>query len=600
MPSTSDSDESEYSEAGELWNEEDEASPPLVSSAPIEQTAASSTATNQAADMTAAAAAMTTAATKSTVAAKTNAAAAAAVKTNAAATAAAPSALAVDAVIRGESFKFLSPDQVDLLVSLIDPIIYSDKQPIPHASSILFVLAGEVSVHDREGKSSIAALTSGDMHGHIELLLAGTKGAGSTRLFSSRDRTVCATLSQDEIRAHLPLLPGLLVLNGCPWLLDLPYDDRAYIAGGLFPHVYEKGQYLVHQGAPVNGLSMIIRGSCTVTQKIKRRPGDASKKVVTELYTGHFFGEMSLVAEAAGTANANASVLAHTDIVATCIFPANKSKTLLSRSAEFREALMKEIQRKEHIQNRRRTSSQVDSVGIGLVRSASMQRVTEYQKRKSTKRVRHSTRVVRSREKQDAETITAEEGEAVSSATKGKRASKKTVTIINGYAVLQTLGKGSFGKVKLVEKGDEYFAMKIISRSILKRLHRQVPGQSESDHEEQVNAMMMEVALMKRMHHVNVIGLEEVLDDPSHEQLYIISEYCAGGEVMQKAQISPSTQSNIDGSMGLIGQPLPRALAHKYTRDLVRGIAYCHSQGIVHRDIKPENLCTCWAVGGHL
>ncbi len=587
---SSDSEESVYSEAGALWegDEEVEVVAPTVdqaSSGQIEQDAAASATSDK-----------TDTAINSTDAEST-----------ASDDPEAPSfAPAVDAEIRGESFRFLSPESIDILVSLLTPRTksYHDKQTVQHSGGILFVLRGEVSVVETHRIGSIATLIAGETHGQIELLLQGTRGISPTRLSSSRDSTLCASLSQAEIEANLPLLPGLLVLNKCSWLRDLPHDDRAYIAAGLSPRVYEMGQYLVRQGAPVDGLSMIIRGTCKVTQKIGQEEGpvspkivnmlglgDVSTKVVTHLYTGHFFGEMSLVAEAIvkGKIDANASVVADTEIVATAVFPANQSKVLLSRSAEFREALVQEVKRKEAIQKRRKTGSQLDKIG-GLVRSASMQRVTEHQHLKSKKKVRHSTIVVRSRTKTNEpehNTKTAEK-EADAPSKKTKNVSKRNVTIINGFVVLETLGKGSFGKVKLVEKGGKYFAMKIISRSILKRMKRRVTGQSIADHEQEVSTMMMEVALMKRMHHVNVIGLEEVLDDPNHEQLYIISEYCAGGEVMQKAQKSAQSK---DGGRRLVGQPLPRKLAHRYTRDLVRGIAYCHSQGIVHRDIKPENLC---------
>lgn len=41
--------------------------------------------------------------------------------------------------------------------------------------------------------------------------------------------------------------------------------------------------------------------------------------------------------------------------------------------------------------------------------------------------------------------------------------------VINNYTIIKKLGEGSFGKVKLCQKGDKLFAMKIYNKFLLKK-----------------------------------------------------------------------------------------------------------------------------------
>ena len=486
----------------------------------------------------------------------------------------------VERVIWSKSYDFLDEKSKPILIPLLKEraICLSDKEPIDSSASIVFVLSGEVSVHDQTG-NAIAALTAGDTHGHADIIFSKRMSEhATTYLSSSRNSTTCAVLKQDEINKHLPLLPALLLLRNNSLLTNLPYVDRSYIATNLLPRVFTMGQFIIEKNTSSPGVFIIVSGRCKISEEVKSY-GEKDERVITKLLPGHIFGEMSLLPKNLDRKYANTNVIADSNTVKTCFFSFENAQELLLRSEEFNSKLKEEIDRKFNIKQKRMSS--IVSGGAALARSESMQRITEHQE-KNTRQVRHSHKVIRIR----SDVVGPENdalGKPAYASTNVKN--RKSLVVINGYVCLHTLGKGSFGKVKLVEKNGEFYAMKIISRSILKRYNKLAMrnhGQQNVETQKEVEAVMMEVALMKQMHHVNVVGLVEVLDDPNHELLYIVSEYCAGGEVMRR--------KSSDDNNRLVGSPLEPSLAYKYTRHLIRGITYCHSQGIVHRDLKPENL----------
>lgn len=96
---------------------------------------------------------------------------------------------------------------------------------------------------------------------------------------------------------------------------------------------------------------------------------------------------------------------------------------------------------------------------------------------------------------------------------------------INNYEILDELGRGEHGKVKLGRdlNTGQYIAMKIVPRySKLRRLGRL--GAPEEK-------VKKEVAILKKARHPNVVSLLEVIDDPTRHKVYIVLEFVENGEI---------------------------------------------------------------------
>ncbi|PWN21166.1 Pkinase-domain-containing protein, partial [Microstroma glucosiphilum] len=146
------------------------------------------------------------------------------------------------------------------------------------------------------------------------------------------------------------------------------------------------------------------------------------------------------------------------------------------------------------------------------------------------------------------------------------------------YLLLQTLGEGEFGKVKLgvhKEWGEEV-AVKLIKREKVggdkMRLDISPPGVPPKD-PAKMTKVEREIQVLKDMRHPNIVRLYEVIE--SDRYIGIVLEYASGGELFD------------------------HILAHKYLKDrdacrlfaqLVSGVNYLHQKKVVHRDLKLENL----------
>jgi serine/threonine protein kinase len=82
-----------------------------------------------------------------------------------------------------------------------------------------------------------------------------------------------------------------------------------------------------------------------------------------------------------------------------------------------------------------------------------------------------------------------------------------------------------------------------------------------------------EIDIMKKMSHVGIVQLYDVVYDSTNDYIYIVMEYCSGGDL--------ST---------IITNQLSETEIHGYFHQLAEAFKYLHKQKILHRDIKPQNI----------
>uniref|UniRef100_A0A8B9ZUT1 Calcium/calmodulin dependent protein kinase kinase 1 n=1 Tax=Anas zonorhyncha TaxID=75864 RepID=A0A8B9ZUT1_9AVES len=129
-------------------------------------------------------------------------------------------------------------------------------------------------------------------------------------------------------------------------------------------------------------------------------------------------------------------------------------------------------------------------------------------------------------------------------------------------------------------------AMKVLSKKKLLKQYgfprRPPPRGSKASTGEQPKPMApldrvyQEIAILKKLDHVNIVKLIEVLDDPAEDNLY-----------MGLTALPPPNRPVMEVPSE---QPFSEDQARLYFRDIVLGIEYLHYQKIIHRDIKPSNL----------
>ena len=130
------------------------------------------------------------------------------------------------------------------------------------------------------------------------------------------------------------------------------------------------------------------------------------------------------------------------------------------------------------------------------------------------------------------------------------------------YRIGRLLGKGAFGKVNLGmhKLTGKMVAIKSISKKYL-------------TDETSKKKVMQEFSILKLMRHSSIIRLYETFESKKH--ILFIIELCAGGDLLNYVRKR---------------RKLKETIAKSVFQQLIDGLIYCHSKGILHRDIKLDNV----------
>mmetsp|Transcript_9051 Transcript_9051/g.19293 ORF Transcript_9051/g.19293 Transcript_9051/m.19293 type:complete len:978 (-) Transcript_9051:1439-4372(-) len=140
---------------------------------------------------------------------------------------------------------------------------------------------------------------------------------------------------------------------------------------------------------------------------------------------------------------------------------------------------------------------------------------------------------------------------------------KPSVDMFN--PALRVLGRGSFGRVVLVQKRyglsqGGLYAMKILRKSHLVRRR-------------QIERTKTERKVLSKLDHPFIMKLYYAFQN--NEKLYLVLDYCPGGELFFHLSRYRRFQEPV---------------ARFYAAELLLALGHCHKHGIIYRDLKPENV----------
>ena len=127
------------------------------------------------------------------------------------------------------------------------------------------------------------------------------------------------------------------------------------------------------------------------------------------------------------------------------------------------------------------------------------------------------------------------------------------------------IGAGAFGSV--------YLALNLDNGSLM--AVKEIKFQEISGLPILIKQIKEELSVMEMLHHPNVVEYYGI--EVHRDKVYIFEEYCQGGSLA-----------------GLLehGRIEDEGIIQVYTMQMLEGLSYLHSHGIVHRDIKPDSEST--------
>jgi mitogen-activated protein kinase kinase kinase len=124
------------------------------------------------------------------------------------------------------------------------------------------------------------------------------------------------------------------------------------------------------------------------------------------------------------------------------------------------------------------------------------------------------------------------------------------------------IGSGAFGSVYLAVNRDSGSLMAV----------KEIKFQELSGLPNLYSQIKDELSVMEMLHHPNVVEYYGI--EVHRDKVYIFEEYCQGGSLAALLEH---------------GRIEDEGIIQVYTMQMLEGLAYLHSKGVVHRDIKPDS-----------
>ena len=137
-------------------------------------------------------------------------------------------------------------------------------------------------------------------------------------------------------------------------------------------------------------------------------------------------------------------------------------------------------------------------------------------------------------------------------------------TIETRYRKIEVLGEGTYGVV--------FKAYDLISKQFvaLKKIRM------EYEEDEGIPATTLrEISSLKSLNHPNIVPLQDLFINHNEKKIYLIFDYF---------------EQDLKAFINKLPVDCSKEVYKNLLQQILLGIEYCHSSGILHRDLKPQNI----------